>query len=154
MRAVLQRVKKAELYIDNEQYCSIDKGIVLLIGIKSSDTEADIEYIRGKVINLRIFPGEKGIMDPSLLDLKHDIMLVSQFTLYGDCRKGRRPSYSEAMAVSDAEKFYKKICTHFLSLEEEGIRVVSGKFRAMMDVSLTNWGPVTLLLDSEKNAKK
>ncbi|MDH5682344.1 MAG: D-aminoacyl-tRNA deacylase [Spirochaetota bacterium] len=147
MRAVIQRVRQAELHIDGELHASIDKGIVALVAVGNQDETKDIQFISDKILNLRIFPDENDSMNLSLTDVGGDLMIVSQFTLYGDCRKGRRPSYSNAMSPESAREIYEGFLEHIRS--HKG-KVVSGRFQAMMDVTLCNWGPVTLLLDSKK----
>ena len=147
MRAVVQRVRQATLHIDGDLYSSIDRGIVALVAVGAGDETEDILHISDKILNLRIFPDENDTMNLSLGDIGGDLMIVSQFTLYGDCRKGRRPSYSGAMNPQSALNIYEEFVDRMRS--HRG-KVVTGRFQAMMDVTLTNWGPVTLLLDSKK----
>lgn len=147
MRLVIQRVSEAKLYIENKLYSQINKGIVALLAVGENDDEKASKYLLDKLLNLRIFPDDEGVMNLSLLDTKAELMIVSQFTLYGDCRKGRRPSYSQAMKPELAEKFYSR----FVEMaKEQSIKVVTGKFQTMMNVNLVNSGPVTLILDSNK----
>lgn len=147
MRAVIQRVKSASVTVDGELVSEIDTGLLIFIGIAHDDTEAEIEYIANKAANLRIFEDTDGKMNCSLLDIGGSALVVSQFTLYGDCRKGRRPSFISAARPEVANELYEK----FISvLEELNIPTKGGTFQAMMDVQLVNDGPVTILLDSDK----
>ncbi|WP_100371982.1 D-aminoacyl-tRNA deacylase [Bacillus sp. FJAT-45037] len=146
MRVVLQRSKQASVTVEGEVVGHIDAGLVLLVGITHEDTNKDVEYIADKVINLRIFEDEEGKMNHSLLDLKKDILSISQFTLYGDCRKGRRPNFMQAAKPDLALERY----DYFNEvLRQKGIRVETGTFGAMMDVQLINDGPVTLVVESK-----
>jgi|LGOV01.1.fsa_nt_gb D-tyrosyl-tRNA(Tyr) deacylase len=149
MRAVIQRVSSSEVRIDDQPVGSIDFGMTVLLGIKEDDTEKDMDYIINKLIHLRIFEDDNGKMNHSILDVNGELLLVSQFTLYGDCRKGRRPSFSKSGLVSEAEKKYNRFIE---KLRVEPIKKVeTGIFQAEMEVTIINDGPVTLLLDSEKN---
>jgi len=149
MRAVIQRVSSSEVRINQESIGKIGYGMNVLLGIKSDDTEADMDYIINKLVNLRIFDDSDGKMNLSILDSAGELLLVSQFTLYGDCRKGRRPGFTRSGSVKEAQKkydiFVKKI------REQPIKKVETGIFQAEMEVSIINDGPVTLLLDSEKN---
>lgn len=145
MRVVLQRSKAAQVTVDGEIVGEISKGIVLLVGITHNDTEADVKYLADKIVNLRIFEDENEKMNFSLLDVEGQILSISQFTLYGDCRKGRRPNFMEAAKPDKAEVLY-NLFNH--KLKEKGVFVATGKFGAMMDVSLINDGPVTLIVES------
>lgn len=147
MRAVVQRVKKASVSVNGEKISEIKKGIMLLLGIEVSDEDKDFDYILKKVTNLRIFDDENGVMNKSLLDYGLSLLVVSQFTLYGDAKKGNRPSYVRAAKSELGIKYYEKFIEEAKKL---GIEVQSGKFGADMDVSLINDGPVTILLDSNK----
>ncbi len=147
MRIILQRVKEARVEVEAVSAGQIGKGILVLLGVSKEDEEYDVDYLVDKVINLRIFPDKNGTMNDSVLDTGGEILVVSQFTIYGDCRKGRRPSYDKAAPPELAENLYELFVR---KLRERGIKVETGRFRAMMDVSLTNWGPVTLMLDSKK----
>jgi D-tyrosyl-tRNA(Tyr) deacylase len=148
MRAVVQRVSRAEVRVEGKVVGSIGKGILVLLGIGRDDDGQDIQWLADKVMNLRIFEDENDKMNLSVLDVKGQVLVVSQFTLYGDCRKGKRPSYSSAAAPADAEKMYN---TFIQTIESKyGIKVETGIFQAMMEVELVNDGPVTLLLDSKK----
>jgi D-tyrosyl-tRNA(Tyr) deacylase len=147
MRAVVQRVAEAAVRVDGRIVGEIGRGLVVLLGVGRGDTTADADYLAEKVVNLRIFPDAAGAMNTSLLDVGGEILAVSQFTLYGDCRKGRRPGYTDAAPPQEAQPLY----DHFVAqLRAAGPRVAEGIFRALMDVSLVNTGPVTLLLDSRK----
>ncbi len=147
MRAVVQRVKRASVSVDGELISKIDKGIMLLLGIEEHDEEKDLEYILKKVTKLRIFDDEEGVMNKSLLDYGLEILVVSQFTLYGDARKGNRPSYVRSAKFDDGIILYEKFIEE---LENLGVKTARGKYGADMDVELINDGPVTILLDSSK----
>ncbi|MGB9615381.1 MAG: D-aminoacyl-tRNA deacylase [Fervidobacterium sp.] len=147
MRAVVQRVSKASVSVDGQIVGKIGNGLVVLIGVGKDDTVDDAKYLAEKIVNLRIFDDNDGKMNLSLLDVKGEMLIVSQFTLYGDCRKGRRPSYSESAAPKIAKVLYEK----FIELVKEyGLHVESGIFAAHMLVEISNDGPATLLLDSKK----
>ena len=147
MRIILQRVKDAKVEVDGEIVGQIGKGILILLGVHKEDEEYDVEYLVDKVVNLRIFEDEHEAMNNSIIDEGGEILVVSQFTIYGDCRKGRRPSYDKAAPPELAESLYELFAR---KIYDRGVKVETGRFRAMMDVSLTNWGPVTLMLDSKK----
>ena len=147
MRAVVQRVAEAAVRVDGEVVGQIGPGALVLLGVGQGDAEADADYLADKVLHLRIFPDESGQMNRSVLDTRGELLAVSQFTLYGDTRRGRRPGFSSAAPPEEANRLYR----YFVGrLRESGLRVEEGVFRAMMDVSLVNRGPVTLLLDSQK----
>lgn len=147
MRAVVQRVKKASVKVDSVIKGKIGAGLLVFLGVGSTDTEVDAQYLVEKIVNLRIFEDDNGKLNLSALETGKEILIVSQFTLFGDCRKGRRPNFTAAAAPDKAEKLYQ----YFLSTAERtGLKVESGQFQAMMDVELVNDGPVTLLLDSNK----
>ncbi len=149
MRAVVQRVKEARVSIEGEVVGEISKGLLIFLGVGENDTEKECEYMAGKIINLRIFPDENDLMNLSLLDIKGAALVVSQFTLWGDCRKGRRPSFIDAARPEKANKLYE----HFISLvKDRGVAVATGRFQEMMDVHLVNDGPVTILIDSSRNS--
>ncbi|KAF5072245.1 D-aminoacyl-tRNA deacylase [anaerobic digester metagenome] len=148
MRAVIQRVTASEVRIDNETVGKIGHGLNVLLGIKDDDTEADMDYIINKLVNLRIFEDEDGKMNRSILDVEGELLVVSQFTLYGDCRKGRRPGFTRSGPVDVAEKKY-AIFVDKLKLQPIK-KIETGVFQAEMEVVIINDGPVTLLLDSEK----
>ena len=147
MRAVVQLVSMAEVTIQKKIVGSIGPGLVVLLGISRNDTVKEIDYLADKIINLRIFPDQNQKMNLSVKDIKGEILLVSQFTLFGDCRKGRRPSYSNAAPPERAKKLYD---TFIQKLDDLGIPTATGEFQAMMKVNLVNNGPVTILLDSDK----
>jgi D-tyrosyl-tRNA(Tyr) deacylase len=147
MRAVVQRVTSSRVTVEGETFGEIQKGLTVLLGVGDDDTDKDIEYLADKIVNLRIFEDENGKMNLSLKDVGGDLLVVSQFTLYGDCRKGKRPSFDKAAGAKKAEEFYErfvKVCRDY------GIKVETGKFQAEMMVEIYNNGPVTILLDSKK----
>lgn len=147
VRAVVQRVAEASCRVSGETVGAIGPGLVVLLGVGVGDTETDAAYLADKVLNLRVFPDEVGQMNRSALDVSGGLLVVSQFTLLGDVRKGRRPSYSEAAPPEEASRLYE----HFVSmLRPSGLPVATGVFRASMDVVLVNQGPVTILLDSRR----
>jgi len=147
MRAVLQRVSRAKVTVDGETTGEIGRGILVLLGVSRDDSENQAIYLLEKILNLRIFEDAEGKMNLSLLDAEGDLLVVSQFTLYGDARKGRRPSFIEAAAPEKANRIYE----FFVAEARKSIkRVETGRFQAMMDVELVNDGPVTILLDTDK----
>ncbi len=147
MRAVVQRVSRASVTVEGEIVGSIDKGFVVLLGVTHDDTEADAAYLAEKILGLRIFEDDAGKMNLALADVGGACLVVSQFTLYGDCRKGRRPSFVAAAGPEQAEALYEVFVER---MRDGGICVATGRFRAHMDVELVNDGPVTMLLDSGK----
>lgn len=147
MRAVIQKVKKASVSVDNKLVSEIVYGFMILLGVKDTDKEEDIEYIKKKISKLRIFEDNEGKMNLSLKDVGGEILMVSQFTLYGDARKGNRPSFSQSAKADKAEKYYEILINQ---LKEEGFKVKTGIFQTHMEVSLVNDGPVTIILDSER----
>ena len=147
MRAVVQRVTNASVTVENETVGAIGPGIMVLIGVADTDTDKDLKYIIDKVMNLWIFDDENGVMNRSVIDAGGSILAVSQFTLYGDARGGRRPSYIRAAKPEPADAMYERAVAAW---RENGIHVETGRFRTEMMVSLVNNGPVTILLDSEK----
>lgn len=147
MKAVVQRVTKSSVTIDNKKVSEIDKGILVLLGVGVDDTQKDADFLAEKIINLRIFEDDHGKMNISLKDINGQLMVVSQFTLLGDCRKGRRPSYVKAARPEKANELYEYFVEKAGSL---GIETKTGVFQAMMDVSLVNSGPVTLILDTKE----
>ena len=148
MRAVAQRVKESKVEVKGETVGKIGPGLLIFLGVGDEDSEKDGIYLADKISNLRVFPDEKGLMNLSLVDTGGAALVVSQFTLWGDCRKGRRPSFVKAARPERANELYE----HFIGLmKKKGIQVATGKFQEMMDVCLVNDGPVTLMLDSAKN---
>ena len=147
MRAVVQRVASASVTVGEEVTGAVGPGMMVLIGVSSEDGPADLKYIAEKVMHLRIYDDENRVMNRSILDAGGAILAVSQFTLYGDARGGRRPSYFRAAKPEKAEEMYEKLIAQW---REAGIHVETGRFRTEMQVSLVNDGPVTILLDSEK----
>ena len=149
MRVVIQRVSKAEVEVEGRTVGRIGPGLAVLVAVCAGDTDRDLAFIRKKILQLRIFPDEAGRMNRSLLEAGHSILLVSQFTLYGDCRKGNRPSFSRAAPPAEARADYRRLAE---TLREAGVEVETGRFGAMMELSLVNDGPVTLIVDSRKDA--
>ena len=147
MRAVVQRVKSASVTVGGELISEIGSGLLVFLGVSKNDQREDINYLAQKVANLRIFRDGEGKMNKSLLDIGGSALIVSQFTLYGDCRKGRRPSFANAAPPEEANMLFESFCT---ALESEEICVARGVFGAHMLVQMKNDGPVTLLLDSRK----
>ena len=147
MRAVVQRVKTSSVTVDGKVTGSIDKGLMVLIGVKKGDTEKDAEYIAHKVASLTVFDDENGVMNVNIKDAGGDILAVSQFTLLGDVRKGNRPSYFDAAGPEEANALYRTVIE---LLQKKGLRVEEGIFQTEMLVDIANDGPVTILLDSEK----
>lgn len=148
MRAVIQRVTSASVTIDGHQSGSIETGLVILLGIKTGDTESDVRYLAEKCASLRIFEDREGKMNLSVNDVNGSVLVISQFTLYGDTRKGNRPSFVDAAPPSVAEPLYELFVTSIRGLITGG-KVATGQFRAMMDVRLTNSGPVTIMMESK-----
>jgi D-tyrosyl-tRNA(Tyr) deacylase len=149
MVGVIQRVSSAQVRVDGRPTGSIGRGILLLVGVAGQDSEEDVRYIADKCVNLRIFSDNKGNMNRSLLDTGGEVLVVSQFTLLGDSRKGRRPSFSAAAAPDQAKKLYGLLLKQLRSYD---IGVAEGVFGAMMEVSLINFGPVTLIIDSDSKS--
>ena len=150
MRALLQRVSAASVSVDNVITGQIGEGFLVFLGVGKSDTQEDLEYLVDKVINLRVFPDEHGKFDRSVQDVGGEILLVSQFTLYADTRKGRRPGFSDAMPVNEAKELFIEATEVF---RNSGVNIETGVFQADMSVSLVNEGPVTLLIDSVDRLK-
>ena len=147
MRAVVQRVARASVSVGGEVVGNIDSGLLILLGVSVRDSESDASYLVDKVVNLRVFDDDDGKMNLSLIDIDGDLLVVSQFTLYGDTRRGRRPSYIDAANPFEANRLYE----YFVSeCRKQIAKVETGRFQAMMDVELINDGPVTILIDSEK----
>jgi len=147
MRAVVQRVTEARVEVADKTVGEINAGLLVLLGVAREDASSDAEYLCEKIINLRIFDDDEGKMNRSLLDISGEMLVVSQFTLFGDVRRGRRPSYSDAAEPDKANELYQVFIERVRS---SGVKVETGVFQAMMKVSLTNDGPVTILLDSKK----
>jgi D-aminoacyl-tRNA deacylase len=147
MRAVVQRVSHAEVRVDGRITGKIGGGLLVLVGVHMDDNEKDVAWMAEKLVHLRIFDDADGLMNRSLLDTHGEMLVVSQFTLLGDCRKGRRPSWSSAAPPEKANTLYRELVA---AVEQFGIRIATGVFQAMMDVSLVNSGPVTLMLDSQR----
>ena len=148
MRIVVQRVTSSRVIVDNKVVGEINKGLNLLIGFSKEDTDEDLLYLKDKIVNLRIFEDDNEKMNLSLLDVKGDILAISQFTLYGDCRKGRRPNFMEAEGGDRARALYERFVE---LLRETNLKVETGEFGAHMKVDILNDGPVTIILDSKKN---
>lgn len=146
MRAVVQRAREAQVVVEGKTVGQIDHGFVVLLGVTHDDTEEDIAYLVQKITNLRVFEDENGKMNLSLKDVGGGILSISQFTLYGDTRKGRRPNFMQAAKPDTARELYERFNR---SIREQDITVETGTFGAMMDVRFTNAGPVTLILDSK-----
>jgi len=149
MRVVIQRVKKAQVKVNNKLVGKINKGILAFVGIGKNDNKLDFEYISNKIANLRIFENEKSHFDKSVQDINGEILFVSQFTLYGDCRKGRRPSFDNAENIEKSKLLYENFIEYFKN-KYPNINIQEGIFQAYMEVELINDGPVTFLLDSKK----
>jgi D-tyrosyl-tRNA(Tyr) deacylase len=144
MRALLQRVTEAQVVVDQSITGEIGPGLFVLLGVSKKDTEIDAEFTVQKILNLRMFNDEQGKMNRSLLETGGSLLVVSQFTLYGDCRKGRRPSFDHAAPAEQARALYE----HFVAIARRSVPVATGIFQAHMKVSLTNDGPVTLIIES------
>jgi D-tyrosyl-tRNA(Tyr) deacylase len=146
MRLLVQRVKQAKVVMDGAEIGKIAAGLCLFLGVAKSDTEVSADTLAGKIADLRIFEDENGKLNRSLAETGGEVLVVSEFTLYGDCTKGRRPSFSRAAAPEDARRLYE----HFVAkLKERGLRLAMGKFQAKMEVTIVNDGPVTFILDRE-----
>ena len=147
MRAIIQKVTRASVTVENELISEIGNGYMVLLAVKETDDKDDLSYIKRKISNLRIFEDNEGKMNLSLKQTGGEILLVSQFTLYGDARKGNRPSFTESAGLEKANDYYEKLRYELI---DEGFNVKTGKFQAHMEVSLVNDGPVTIILDSER----
>lgn len=145
MRAVVQRVKESSVTADSQTIGRIGKGLLVLLGVADGDTPSDADYLANKIVNLRIFEDDAAKMNRSLLSIGGEMLVVSQFTLLGDCRKGRRPSFAAAAGRKKASELYEKFVQQARRL---GVSVETGRFQAMMEVALINDGPVTLILES------
>ena len=146
MRVVLQRVQSSSVEVDGEVIGQIDQGLNLLLGIAPNDTEAVIDWMVRKCLELRVFPDESGKLSHSVQDIQGELLVISQFTLYGDCRKGRRPSFDRAAPGALAQQKYQEFVA---KLQKSGLKVETGQFGAMMTVNIENDGPVTLILERE-----
>jgi D-tyrosyl-tRNA(Tyr) deacylase len=140
-------VSQASVSVDGDVVGRIGRGLLVLLGVGTGDAEKDADFLAEKVVNLRVFPDDAGQMNRSVLDVGGGVLVVSQFTLYGDARRGRRPSYVDAAAPEEANRLYERFVA---AVRPSGLEVATGVFRAMMDVALVNEGPVTLLLDSRR----
>lgn len=148
MRAVVQRVTSSKVLVGDETVGNINRGLLVLLGVTHDDTSKDVDYMVDKILNLRIFEDENDKMNLSVRDIEGDVLVVSQFTLYGDCRKGKRPSFTEAAKPELANKLYEE----FVEIaKQHELRVQTGKFQTHMLVDISNDGPVTMLIDSRKN---
>jgi D-tyrosyl-tRNA(Tyr) deacylase len=147
MRAVVQRVKEAKVDVGGRTVGEIGVGLLVFLGVGLNDSEGDCEYLAGKVVHLRIFSDEQGLMNRSVLEMEGAILVVSQFTLWGDCLKGRRPSFTRAAPPEKARTLYDRFTE---LIREKGLKAATGVFQEMMEVHLVNDGPVTMLLDTEK----
>ncbi len=147
MRALIQRVKGASVTINKHIISSIDYGLLVLLGVETCDTDADIKWLARKVCNLRIFDNDSGIMDKSLIEVAGQCLVVSQFTLHASCKKGNRPSWSRAATADFASVMYEKFIQEVKNI---GVDVFAGQFQANMQVSLINDGPVTIMLDTKE----
>ncbi|MBN2329214.1 MAG: D-tyrosyl-tRNA(Tyr) deacylase [Candidatus Omnitrophica bacterium] len=145
MKAVIQRVSQAEVRIDGESVGRIGRGFLVLLGVAKGDGEKERQWMVDKICHLRVFPNDSGKFDRSLLDIQGEVLIVSQFTLFGDCRKGRRPGFDAAAHPETAETIYEQVINDF---KQKGVITQSGRFGAMMDVDLVNEGPVTLILET------
>ncbi len=145
MRAIIQRVEKASVEAGGKEISSINRGLLVLVGITGTDGDKEIRYIADKCLNLRLFDHGAKNFDFSVLDLKGEILIVSQFTLYGECNKGRRPDFGKAMVAEQAEVLYRRLVEE---IRKSGLSVKEGQFRTTMKVKLINDGPVTIILDS------
>ena len=150
MRLLIQRVSQATVIVDGKTVGSIRTGLLVFLGIAKSDTNADADYLAGKLLGLRIFPDESGKMNRSVEEAGGAILIVSQFTLYGDCRKGRRPSFDQAAPPETAQPLYE----YFVAASRGRVPVETGVFQAAMEVGLVNQGPVTILMDSADRTRK
>lgn len=147
MRALIQRVNNAKVDVNGKTVSQIRKGLLVFLGVTHSDTEADIDFLVEKIVNLRIFGDENDKMNLSLLDIKGEVLIVSQFTLYADCMRGRRPDFIDAAKPELAQELYKKFVQRF---KGTSLKVSEGEFGAMMDIELVNSGPVTIMLDTDE----
>jgi len=150
VRAVIQRVNWSQVVVDGKVVARIGRGLLVLLGVGKEDNEKDVEFMLRKIPNLRIFEDEEGKMNRSLMEIGGELLLISQFTLYGNCRKGLRPSFEKAASPEQANQLYELLLK---TLREQGVKVQNGVFGAHMQVSLCNDGPVTIILDSKERRK-
>ncbi len=150
MRALIQRVRSSRVEVGGEVVGEIGPGLLVLLGVGRGDTPSDAAYLAEKVASLRVFPGENGRMDLSVVDAGGSVLVVSQFTLYGDCSRGRRPSFDQAAPAEEALPLYREFIAR---LKAKGLRIAEGRFGAMMEVHLVNDGPVTLLIESPRTGE-
>lgn len=148
MRALLQRSRRSRVLVEGRVAGEIPRGLVVFLGVGQGDGGGDLEYLAEKIMGLRIFEDQDGKMNLDIRQAGGEVLVISQFTLYGDCRKGRRPSFTEAAPPEEARRLYREFCQY---LEQAGLKVATGEFGAFMQVEITNDGPVTLMLDSRKN---
>ncbi len=148
MRALLQRSRRSRVLVEGRVAGEIPRGLVVFLGVGQGDGGGDLEYLAEKIMGLRIFEDQDGKMNLDIRQAGGEVLVISQFTLYGDCRKGRRPSFTEAAPPEEAQRLYREFCQY---LEQAGLKVATGEFGAFMQVEITNDGPVTLMLDSRKN---
>jgi len=147
MRAVIQKVKQASVNVEGSPYSSINKGLLVLLGIEDADRQEDIEWLAKKIINLRIFEDQNQIMNHSILDIEGEILVVSQFTLMASTKKGNRPTYLRASKQEFSEPMYEKFLAFMQTLIKNPVK--HGKFGSMMDITLVNWGPTTIIIDTK-----
>ena len=147
MRIVVQRVSNAAVSVDSRAVAQINKGLLVYLSVTHDDTEKDAQFIAEKIVNLRIFPDEQDKMNLNVTDVGGDVLLVSNFTLHGDCRKGKRPGFDKAANPELAEQLYKKVIE---LIQQKGVKIQQGRFGEHMDIASTNDGPVTFILDSTK----
>jgi D-aminoacyl-tRNA deacylase len=148
MRAVVQRVSRARVDVSGRTVGEIGRGLLVFLGVGHGDSEKDAEFLANKIVHLRIFSDEQGLMNRSVIEVEGHVLVVSQFTLWGDCQKGRRPSFTRAAPPDRARALYEDFVRH---IRGKGLAVATGEFQEMMDVHLVNDGPVTMLIDTEKS---
>jgi D-tyrosyl-tRNA(Tyr) deacylase len=148
MRAVVQRVSRARVDVSGKTVGEIGRGLLVFLGVGHGDSEKDAEFLANKIAHLRVFSDEQGLMNRSVIEVEGDVLVVSQFTLWGDCQKGRRPSFTRAAPPDRARALYEDFVRH---IRGKGLAVATGEFQEMMDVHLVNDGPVTMLIDTEKS---
>jgi len=148
MRAVVQRVSRARVDVSGKTVGEIGRGLLVFLGVGHGDSEKDAEFLANKIVHLRIFSDEQGLMNRSVIEVEGHVLVVSQFTLWGDCQKGRRPSFTRAAPPDRARALYEDFVRH---IRGKGLAVATGEFQEMMDVHLVNDGPVTMLIDTEKS---